>query len=41
LTNLPPDFDARDFDLSRDGGSAVPERFQDRSDIVLLDTHNQ
>lgn len=37
LTNLPPDFDVRDFDLSPDGREVVFERVQERSDLVLLD----
>ena len=37
LTNLPGDFDIRDFDISADGREAVLERVQERSDILLLD----
>ena len=37
LTNLPPDFDIRDFDLSPDGREVVIERVQERSNVVLLD----
>jgi len=37
LTNLPADFDVRDFDLSPDGREIVLEQVQDRSDIALLD----
>ena len=37
LTNLGPDFDIRDFDISPDGGEVVMERVQERSDVVLLD----
>jgi Tol biopolymer transport system component len=37
LTNLPPDFDIRDFDISADGSEAVFERVQDHSDIVLME----
>ena len=37
LTNLPPDFDIRDFDISPDGKDVVLERMQERSDVVLLD----
>jgi dipeptidyl aminopeptidase/acylaminoacyl peptidase len=37
LTNLPPDFDIRDFDISPDGHEVVLERVQDLSDIALLD----
>jgi Tol biopolymer transport system component/DNA-binding winged helix-turn-helix (wHTH) protein len=36
LTNLPSDFNVRDFDLSPDGHEVVLERVQDRSEIVLL-----
>ena len=37
LTNLSPDFDIRDFDISPDGHDVVLERVQERSDVVLLD----
>jgi Tol biopolymer transport system component len=37
LTNLAPDFDVRDFDVSADGREVVLERVQERSDVVLLD----
>lgn len=37
LTNLPPDFNARDFDIAPNGRDIVLERKQDRSDVVLLD----
>jgi Tol biopolymer transport system component len=37
LTNLAPDFDIRDFDISSDGREAVLERVQGHSDVVLLD----
>jgi Tol biopolymer transport system component len=37
LTNLPPDFNIRDFDISPDGREVVLERVQDHSDVVLLD----
>jgi Tol biopolymer transport system component len=37
LTNLPPDFDVRDFDISPDGREVVLERVQERSNVVLLD----
>jgi Tol biopolymer transport system component len=37
LTNLPPDFDIRDFDISPDGREVVLERVQERSDVVQLD----
>ena len=37
LTNLPPDFDARDFDISRDGHEVALERTLEHSDVVMLD----
>jgi Tol biopolymer transport system component len=37
LTNLPPEFDMRDFDISPDGHEVVLERAQERSDVVLMD----
>jgi len=37
LTNLPSDFDIRDYDISADGREVVLERPQARSDLVLLD----
>ena len=37
LTNVPPDFDIRDFDISPDGREVVLERVQEHSDVVLLD----
>jgi Tol biopolymer transport system component len=37
LTNLPRDFEVRDFDISPDGREAVLERAQANSEIVLLD----
>jgi Tol biopolymer transport system component len=37
LTNLPPDFDVLDFDISPDGRQLVLERTQNRSEIVLID----
>jgi Tol biopolymer transport system component len=37
LTNLTPDFDVRDFDISPDGREVVLERMQERSDVLLLD----
>jgi Tol biopolymer transport system component len=39
VTNLPPDFDIRDFDISADGSEIVLEREQERSDVALLDLH--
>ena len=41
LTNLPGDFNIRDFDISPDGREVVLERVQERSDIVLLDLARQ
>jgi Tol biopolymer transport system component len=37
LTNLPSDFDVRDFDISSDGSEVIFERVQQRSDVVLMD----
>jgi Tol biopolymer transport system component len=37
LTNLPPNLDVRDFDISPDGRDIVLEREQERSEVVLLD----
>jgi Tol biopolymer transport system component len=37
LTNLTPDFDVRDFDISPDGHEVVLERVQEHSEVVLLD----
>ena len=37
LTNLSPEFDIRDFDISPDGREVVLERVQERSNVVLLD----
>jgi Tol biopolymer transport system component len=37
LTNLGPDFNIRDFDVSPDGREIVLERVQERSDIVVID----
>jgi Tol biopolymer transport system component len=37
LTNLPADFEVRDFDISPDGREVVFERVQDRSDLLLVD----
>jgi Tol biopolymer transport system component len=37
LTDLTPDFEIRDFDISPDGHELVIERAQDPSDVVLLD----
>jgi len=38
LTNLPPSFDVRDFDVSPDGREIIVDRVQEDSDIVLLET---
>jgi Tol biopolymer transport system component len=37
LTNLTPEFDIRDFDISPDGHEVVIERVQERSNVVLMD----
>ena len=37
LTHMPAEFDVRDFDLSADGGEAILERAQARSDVVVID----
>ena len=37
LTDLPADFDIRDFDISPDGHEVVLERMQEHSDVVMLD----
>ena len=37
LTNLPADFDLRDFDISPDGREVILERAQERSDVAILD----
>ena len=37
LTNLAPDFEMRDFDISQDGTELVLEQVQEHSDIVLLE----
>ncbi len=37
LTELPPDFTVRDFDISPDGRELVLEQEQQQSDIVLLE----
>ncbi len=36
LTNLAPDFNVRDFDVSPDGREIVLERVQEHSDVVLI-----
>jgi Tol biopolymer transport system component len=37
LTNLPPDFDVRDFDVSPDARELVLERAQEHSEVISLD----
>jgi Tol biopolymer transport system component len=37
LTNLPPDFSMRDFDISPDGREIILERVQEQSDVVVID----
>jgi Tol biopolymer transport system component len=37
LTNVPSDFEIRDYDISPDGREVVLERVQEQSDVVLLD----
>jgi Tol biopolymer transport system component len=37
LTNFPPAFEIRDFDISPDGRDAIVERAQEQSDVVSLD----
>jgi Tol biopolymer transport system component len=37
LTDLPPDFEIRDFDISPEGDALVLEQVQEQSDIVLID----
>jgi Tol biopolymer transport system component len=41
LTNLPPDFDIRAFDISPDGREVVLERVQELADVALLDLPRQ
>ncbi len=41
LTNLPPDFNLRDFDVSPDGREIVLERVQENSDVVLIDLRSR
>ena len=41
LTNLAPEFEIRDFDISPDGSEVVMEREQERSNVVLLDLPRQ
>ena len=35
LTNFPPDFDIRDFDISPDGSEVVLERVEEHSDVAV------
>ena len=37
LTDLPPDFDIQNFDISPDGHEVVLERAQESSDVLLID----
>jgi dipeptidyl aminopeptidase/acylaminoacyl peptidase len=37
LTNLAPDFNVRDFDVSSDGREIVVERVQEQSDVLRID----
>ncbi|HZY02823.1 MAG TPA: DNA-binding protein, partial [Anaeromyxobacteraceae bacterium] len=37
LTDLPPDFQVRDFDVSPDGREMVLEQVQEQSDLVLIE----
>jgi Tol biopolymer transport system component len=37
LTNLAPNFNVQDFDVSPDGREMVLERVQEHSDVVLID----
>ena len=37
VTDLPPDFDVRDFDISPDGREIVLEQVQRQSDVVLIE----
>lgn len=41
LTDLAPEVDVSDFDISADGREIVLERMQERSDVVLLDLSNR
>jgi Tol biopolymer transport system component len=41
LTDLPSDFDIRDFDISPDSHEVVLERMQEHSDVVMLDLPRQ
>jgi len=37
LTNMAPDFNISDFDISPDGSEVLLERVQERSSVVLMD----
>jgi hypothetical protein len=37
MTDLAPNFDVRDFDISPDGREIVLEQVEEQSDIVLLE----
>jgi hypothetical protein len=37
LTNLNPDLDIRDFDISPDDRGLLVERVQERSEVMLMD----
>jgi Tol biopolymer transport system component len=41
LTDLPSDFDIRDFDISPDSHEVVLERMQEHSDVIMLDLPRQ
>jgi Tol biopolymer transport system component len=41
LTNLAPEFEVRDFDISPDGREIVLEQVQEHSDLMLIDLHRQ
>jgi hypothetical protein len=37
LTDVPPDFEVRDFDVSPDGRELLLERVQEHSDLMLIE----
>jgi Tol biopolymer transport system component len=41
LTDLGPEFDIRDFDISADGSEVIVERVQQRSDVILIDLNKR
>ena len=41
VTDLAPDFEVRDFDVSADGRELILEQVQEHSDIVLLEVPPQ